>query len=143
MIKDSTKAVFTQERGGQRVVYLDGRGMPESSMRSPTSSGFSTGHIEPNGTLVVETVDMTPARIAAGNGVRSTETHLTQRYIPSADGKHLILELTWKDPKLYAKPHVYEYTFDRMPEGSYVHDEFCDASDPLEGQSIVVPTAQK
>ena len=127
---------FVQARGWQRLVYLDGRKFPESSNRTPTNSGYSIGRIQPNGTLVVETTDMVPSRVTAG-GVRSAETIVKQEYIPDPDGKHLKQVFTWTDPKLYAKPHVYEYTFERMEPGSYALETFCDATDPLWGQTIV------
>jgi hypothetical protein len=131
-------AVFTAERGGSRVAYLDGRSVPTPDERAPTPSGYSVAHIQPDGTLVVVTTDMTPARVTSG-GVRSTATKVTQRYIPSADGRHLKQILTWEDPVLYKKPHTYEYQFDRMPKDSYIRDVFCDASNPQFGQSVIPP----
>jgi hypothetical protein len=138
MIISKDEATAVQERGGVRNIFLDGRSLPNAATRTPSGSGFSVGHVEPDGTLVVETSDMTPGVVTAG-GIRTPETHLTQRYIPSADGQHLKIVFTWEDAKLYAKPHTYEYTFDRDPEGSYALDDFCDATDPKEGQSIVPP----
>jgi hypothetical protein len=77
-----------------------------------------------------------------GFGYRLADTHFIERFIPSADGKHLTLRFEYNDPRIYEKPHVYEFTLDRMTAGSYALDEFCDATDPLEGQSIVPPQQQ-
>ena len=129
---------FVQARGWQRLVYLDGRKAPDPSNRTPTNSGYSIGHIEPNGTLVIETTDMVPSRVTAG-GVRSAETIVKQEYIPDPDGKRLKQVFTYIDPKLYVKPHVYEYTFERMEPGAYALETFCDATDPLWGQTVVPP----
>jgi hypothetical protein len=64
---------------------------------------------------------------------------LTEHFEVSPDGQHLTIKYRWEDPKLYQKAHEYQYTFDRLPEGSYAFEEWCDASDPLERQSIVPP----
>ncbi|MEQ1945739.1 MAG: hypothetical protein ABL995_01020 [Bryobacteraceae bacterium] len=132
---------FVQERGWQRIVYLDNRKLADSFVRSPTGSGYSVGHIEPNGTLIVETTDLTQGRVTAG-GFRTPETRVKQEYIPAADGKNLKLVFTWSDPKIYVKPHVYEFTFERMEAGTFARETFCDATDPLWGQSIVPPPQQ-
>lgn len=141
MVLGKDEALVVQERGASRRIYLDGRALPSPSVRPPTGSGYSVGHIEPDGTLVVETTDATEGGVTAG-GYRLPDTHFIQRYIPSADGKHLTLRFEYNDPRIYAKPHTYEFTFDRMAAGSYALEEFCDATDPLNGQSIVPPEQQ-
>ena len=138
MVVSKQEALVVQERNGSRRIYLDGRAIPDASVRPPSSSGYSVGHFEADGTLVVETGDMTPGTVTAG-GYRTAETRAIQRYIPSPDGKHLRIVFTWVDPKIYQKPHTYEYTFDRMEPGSYALETFCDATDPLWNQSIVPP----
>lgn len=141
MVLGKDEALMMQERGASRRVYLDGRALPDASVRPPTVSGYSVGHFEPDGTLVVEITDATPGPVTAG-GYRLADTHFIEKFIPSADGKHLTLRFEYNDPRIYEKPHVYEFTFDRMMAGSYALDEFCDATDPLEGQSIVPPQQQ-
>jgi len=138
MVFGKMEALIVQERGGSRRIYLDGRTLPPATLRPPTGSGYSVGHVEPDGTLVVETMDMTQGGVTAG-GFRTPETKVIQRYIPSADGRHLRIVFEWNDPKIYKEPHTYEYTFDRMAAGSYALEEFCDATAPLNGQSIVPP----
>ncbi len=140
LVMNKNEAVFLQERGATRHVYLDGRALPTPDVRRPTGSGYSIGHFEGD-TLVVETADMTPGSVTAG-GYRSQDSHVIQKYIPSADGQHLVLKFIWSDPKIYVTPHEYEYTFDRMAPGSYALETFCDATDPLWGQSIVPPPQQ-
>lgn len=135
---DKKEVIMVQDSPRDRHIYLDGRSLPAPGTRSPSPSGYSVGHIEADGTLVVTTTDLTPGPVTAG-GVREPETVVTQKYIPSADGKHLLLVMTWTDPKLYVAPHTYEYTFDRMAPGAYALDDFCDATDPLWRQSVVPP----
>ena len=44
---------------------------------------------------------------------------------------------TWDDPAIYVKPHSYRYTLDRAPgDPAYALEEWCDASDPIEKQSM-------
>lgn len=135
LVMNEKEAVFMQERGAIRHVYLDGRTLPTGATRPPSGSGYSVGHFEGD-TLVIDTTDMTPCGVTAG-GCKTPETHVIQRCIPSPDGWHLVLKMTWNDPKIYKERHEYEFTFDRMEPGSYALETFRDATDPLWGQSVV------
>lgn len=135
-VKSQNEIVQVQDRGSDRHIYLDRTTIPESTMRNPSPSGYSIGHIEPDGTLDVTVSDFAPARVVAG-GYRTNKTVLEQKYIPDPDGQHLKLIMTWKDPEIYAKPHIYTYTFERTPKDFTARDEYCDATNPLEGQSVV------
>ena len=126
--------VLAPERGGARRIYLDGRKHPDLRTWTPTGSGHSVGRIE-NGELVSDTVGMTRGVVTAG-GYRTPETHLIERFVVSSDGKHLTIKYRWEDPLIYQKPHEYQYEFDRLPEGSYALEYWCDASDPAEQQSV-------
>ena len=81
-----------------------------------------------------------------GGGVRTAQTVLLERFEVSADGQRLTVTYTWNDPKVYQKPHEYRYYFERAPTVnsggkpvSYALEEWCDAGDPVEKQSIVPP----
>jgi hypothetical protein len=88
--------------------------------------------------LVVETVGLTPGAVVAG-GQRTPETRLTERFEVAPDGGRMTITYTWQDPKIYQKPHTYTYHFDRLPPGSYVFEDWCDASDPIERQGVAPP----
>jgi hypothetical protein len=137
IIEHRDKVIFAGERGGVRHIYLDGRPHPAVERRVPTAAGHSVGRYE-GATLVVETVGLTPGNVVAG-GQRRPETRLTERFVVSPDGKTMTITYTWEDPQIYQKPHTYTYHFDRLPPGSYAFEDWCDASDPLERQSIVPP----
>lgn len=138
-VRSKSEFVLSDELAGNaRHIYLDGRPLPAPGSRAPTNTGFSAGHIDADGTLVVTTVDMTPG-IVTGRGVRTPQTVLTQRFAPSADGTKLKVTYTWEDPALYTKPHTYEHTFERMPDGAVAYEDYCDASNPHEGESITPP----
>jgi hypothetical protein len=140
VIQNKEEVMIVRDAVGSRRIYMDGRKLPDAGVRDPSNLGFSVGHYE-NGTLVIETVDLTPGPVTAG-GYRTPETQLIERYIPSADGKHLIIRYEWQDPKIYQKPHIYQYTFDRLPKEAIAMEDFCDASDPKENWSIVPPPQQ-
>jgi hypothetical protein len=137
IVEHKDEVVLAGERGGVRHVYLDDRPHPALAGRIPTGAGHSTGHYEGNA-LIVDTIGLTPGNVVGG-GLRTAETHLTERFDASADGKTMTITYTWQDPKIYQKPHVYSYAFDRLPPGSYAFEDWCDAGDPIEKQSIVPP----
>ncbi len=134
-IEQKDEIIFAGERGGVRHIYMDGR--PHPSHWTPTPAGHSVGRYE-GAVLVVETVGMTAGAVVAG-GLRTPETKLTERFEISADGRRLTIAYTWDDPKIYQRPHTYQLFMERLPAGSYALEEWCDASDPVEQQSIVPP----
>jgi hypothetical protein len=142
VIEHKDEVIFAGERGGVRHFYLDGRAHP--TPWTPTPAGHSVGRYEGN-TLVVETTGFTPGGVPGG-GVRTSETTLVERFEVSPDGQRLTITYTWNDPKVYQTPHVYKYYFERAPTVSsggaavsYALEEWCDAGDPVEKQSIVPP----
>jgi len=130
------EVIFAGERGGVRHIYTDGRQHPSNWV--PTGAGHSIGHWEGN-VLVVDTVGLTPGAVPGG-GMRSATTHLVERFEVAPDGKTLTISYTWDDPAIYEQPHTYGYIFDRAPGNPpYALEEWCDASDPIEKQSIIPP----
>jgi hypothetical protein len=141
-IEHKDEVIFAGERGGVRHFFLDGRAHP--TPWTPTPAGHSVGRYE-GSTLVVETTGFTAGAVPGG-GVRTPETRLIERFEASADGQRLTVTYTWDDPKVYQKPHVYRYYFERAPSMnsggkpvSYALEEWCDAGDPVEKQSIIPP----
>ena len=137
MIADKDQVIEIGDGGGGRIIYMDGRKHPDPTNWIPTGAGHAVGHYE-NGMLVVDVVGMTAGPVTAG-GWRTPETHLTEKFIPSADGKHMTISYTWEDPKIYVKPHTYQYTFDALPGDATTMEGWCDASDPRERQSVIPP----
>lgn len=142
VVEHKDEVIFAGERGGVRHIYLDGRAHP--TPWTPTPAGHSVGRYEGN-SLIVETTGFTPGAVPGG-GMRAAETVLTERFDLSRDGTRLTITYTWNDPKIYAAPHVYRYYFERAPTVSsggsavsYALEEWCDAGDPVEKQSIVPP----
>ena len=143
-VEHKDEVIFAGERGGVRHIYLDRLGHPDPGHRTPTPAGHSIGRHE-GGTLVVDTTGFTAGAVPGG-GIRTPETRLVERFELSPDGQRLTIVYRWDDPKVYQKPHVYRLYFERAPAVksngalvSYALEEWCDAGDPIEKQSIVPP----
>ena len=137
ILQSKDEVLMVREGPGGRRFYMDGRAHPDAARMVPSLYGHSTGRYEGNA-LVVETVGLDVANVPGG-GKRRPETRLTERFELSRDGKQLSITYTWDDPVLYVRPHSYQYLFERLPEDSYALETWCDASDPLQRQSIVPP----
>ena len=136
IVASKDEVIFAGERGGIRHIYIDGRQHPSNFQA--TGAGHSIGHWEGN-VLVVDTVGLTPGAVPGG-GMRSAATHLVERFEVAPGGKTMTIMYTWDDPAIYEQPHTYHYNFDRSPGNPpYALEEWCDASDPIEQQSIIPP----
>jgi len=141
IVESKDQVIIAPERGGARVIYIDGRTPPDGTHIIPNGSGYGVGHYE-HGTLVVDTVGLRSGAVPAG-GWRTPATHLHERFELSPDGQHLTVHYTYSDRAIYVKPHSYDYTFDRLPaDNAYALEDWCDSSDPKEATSIVPPPQQ-
>lgn len=136
--------IMSEQNSAPRHIYMDGRGHPDPASYEPTTNGHSIGHWEGD-TLVVDTVGFNElgARNVPGGGLRSKTSHLVEHFHLFENGKRLSITFTWTDPRVYLKPHTYEIRFFKDPPDTYAFDDFCDAGDPAQGQSVkpaVVPT---
>jgi len=138
IVQTKDEVLITRENPSGRHIYMDGRKHPDPSRWSPTVGGHSVGRYQ-NGQMIVDTVGFTTGRVQFGKGWRTPETHLEERFKLSPDAHRLTVTYTWTDPKIYVKPHVYDISFDRQPQGSYAFEDWCDSGDPKQRQSIVPP----
>jgi hypothetical protein len=138
IIQSKGEVLIVRENPGlHRTIYMDGRRHPDLSRWTPNAVGHSVGHYE-NGTLVIDTVGLVPGGVPGG-GRRTAETHLTERYTVSPDGKRLTMSYTWDDPKIYEKPHTYSIVAERQPPGSWPFEDWCDSGDPTQRTSVIPP----
>ena len=138
IIQSNGEVLILRENPGlHRTIYMDGRKHPDLTKWTPTAVGHSVGHYE-NGALVIDTIGLTPGGVAGG-GRRTAETHLTERYTLSPDGKRLTMTYTWDDPKIYQRPHSYQIVAERQPEESWPFEDWCDTGNPAQRTSIVPP----
>ena len=137
LLQSKDEVLMVREGPGGRRFHMDGRAHPNLARFTPSLYGHSTGRYEGKA-LIVETTGLSVGNVPGG-GRRRPETRLSERLELTPDGKYLTITYTWDDPVLYGRPHTYQYAFERLPEGSYALETWCDSSDPLQRQSIVPP----
>jgi hypothetical protein len=117
-------------RSPARHIYTDGRGHVNPDTFDPVSNGHSIGHWE-GATLVVDTVGFSTEGITRipGGGRRTTDSHLVERFRLLDGSKRLSVTFTWEDPKIFAKPHSYEFRYYRAPKGADAREFDCNAND--------------
>lgn len=135
--------IMSEQSSAPRHIYLDGRGHPDPSSYEPTTNGHSIGRWEGN-TLVVDTVGFNELGLRGipGGGVRGKTSHLVEHFRLFQQGKRLSVTFTWEDPNVYLKPYSYEIRYFKDPPGTYAYEDFCDAGDPAQGQSVIPPPQQ-
>ena len=113
-----------------RHIYTDGRTHVSPDIFDPVSNGHSIGHWEGD-TLIVDTVGFSNEGITRipGGGRRTTDSHLMERYRLLDGGNRLSAVFTWEDPKIFSKPHTYEYRYYRAPKGIEAREFDCNAND--------------
>jgi hypothetical protein len=93
--------MYESPNSPHRTIFTDGRGLPEEM--SPTWLGYSVGRWEGD-TLVVTTAGFNDKGWLDVGGLPQTETlRLTERY-RRPDFGHMEMDLTFDDPKTFAKP---------------------------------------
>jgi len=99
----------------------------------PSSDGESIAHWEDD-TLVVDTTGFHEKygwMSIPGGGYRTPESHLAERYKLLKNGQVLSVTFTWTNPKVFAKPHTYEFWYHKI-NGPYEERPGigCNAWDP-------------
>ena len=110
-----------EEYDTQRMVYRDGRsaeGQPLSLL------GFSTGRWEGD-TLVVNTTHVSYPYFDSVGIPQSTDVEITERFIPSEDGRRMDYELRVSDPATFTEPVNLSKYWLALP-GASVQPYICD-----------------
>jgi hypothetical protein len=96
-----TAVLYGGERDILRVIYTDGRKLPDDPL--PSWLGYSVGHWEGD-TLVVNTSGFNDRSWLDFNGHPQTESlRITERF-RRRDFGHMELEMVLDDPKVFARP---------------------------------------
>ncbi len=113
-----------------RYIYTDGRDHPDKDDLDPTTNGDSIGHWDGD-TLVVDTIGFNDrgVRTIPGGGVRTPNSHLTERYRLLEGGQRLSVTFTWEDPYVFQKPHTYEFRYYRVRQISEPRVITCNPGD--------------
>ena len=111
------KRVFVMSGGGNRnwrLIYLDGRALPQSEDVTPTYFGYSSGHWDGD-TLVVESDAFVERFWFSNGGLPHTENlRLTEKF-SRPDFNTLRYEVLVNDPGTYTHPWSSVLTFTGWP----------------------------
>jgi len=130
--------ITTSLRNPGRHIYTDGRGHVNPDTFDSASNGHSIGHWEGD-TLIVDTIGFSnegPTQIPGG-GRRTPDSHLVERYRLMNGGNQLSVTFTWEDPKIFAKPHTYEFRYYPAPKGTEAREFDCNASDEARAKYLL------
>ena len=101
-------AILYESDGTHRQIYTDGRAFPKE-FAQPAWLGYSIGHWERD-TLIVETAGFNDKSWLDLMGHPHSEAlRITERY-HRRDFGHLVVEMTFDDPRMYTKPVSIKFT---------------------------------
>ncbi len=124
-----------------RSVYLDEKTHPTGL--EPAWNGHSIGHYEGK-TLVIDTVNFNDKTNPFGFiGVHSSTTHLVERFHTEADGKTLVGEFTFEDPRLLTKAWTGVVHYKRLPPHSELWEYACEMGGGWQERYQGDPAAKK
>ena len=140
----SVIGIVAKTQSSERYIFLDGRKHPEKDELDPTTNGHSTGRWEGE-VLVVDTIGFNDRGITRlpGGGVRTSTSHLTERYRLMGNGQRLDVTFTWEDANVFTKPHTYEVRYYRIPEISDPRIFPCNAKDAERAKFLMEPPTAK
>ena len=123
--RDEAKLYIEKERTPQlRVIHLDATPRPNDF--TADELGYSVGHFEADGTLVVRTGGFAATRWGNSRGLDSSaEKRVTERYKLSEDGYRMSVSYTIDDPVYLTEPVTVEGIYDKSADFEFVA-ETCD-----------------
>jgi hypothetical protein len=111
--------LYESPNSPHRAIFTDGRALPKEM--NPTWLGYSVGHWEQD-TLVVNTAGFNDKGWLDVGGLPQTESlKLTERY-RRRDFGHLELEVTFEDPKTFARPFTLRMEKTLTPDTEIIED---------------------
>jgi hypothetical protein len=120
------KRIFVMMGGGNRnwrLIYLDGRALPQSEDVTPTYFGYSSGHWDGD-TLVVESDAFVERFWFSNGGLPHTEAlRLTERF-SRPDFNTLRYEVQVNDPGTYTRPWSSAWTLSWVADQD-IPEYFC------------------
>lgn len=125
---DGRVTMLSENSSLPRSIYLNEKAHPKDLQ--PMWNGHSIGRWEGN-TLVVDTVSLNDRAVRVPNGgLTSSSLHLTERYHLENQGKTLVGEMTFEDPKVLTKPWTVKHTYERMAEDAELWEYACEVDAP-------------
>jgi hypothetical protein len=126
-IRYSDRIVIEKEQFNEstRVIHLKGKASPPNS--KPSVLGYSVGHFEPDGTLVVETSGFSAAPWGNGAGIDSgPQKKIVERYQLTHGGLNLSLSYTQEDPEYFTQARSGQGAFAKVPDFNFAKNPPCD-----------------
>jgi hypothetical protein len=106
---------------GGRYMFADGRPFP-----ARFNGLYTIGRWEKDA-FVARTRGFGPAMTGFGRGWTEASTELIETFRVSPDGNRLTVTYEYNDPKIYAKPLIYDIVFERLPANQQVWETWCDS----------------
>ena len=118
-IREADRIVIEKDQSEQvRVIHLDGSPMPEDWV--PDLLGYSVGHFEADGSLVVETTGFAPTTWGIVRGIDSSAAKkVTERFELAADGYEMKVSITVEDPEYLTEPHTRTGGYDKIRDHEF------------------------
>jgi hypothetical protein len=108
-----------------RTIWLTKKARPAAY--KPNPMGFSLGHFEPDGTLVIETTGFNALKWGNGQGIDSSEKkRIVERYKLTEDGMGISLSYTQDDPVYFTRTMTGQGTFAKAPTVEFANQPACD-----------------
>jgi hypothetical protein len=108
-----------------RTIWLTKKARPASY--KPNPMGFSLGHFESDGTLVVETSGFNALKWGNGQGIDSSEQkRIVERYKLIDNGMGISLSYTQDDPVYFTQTMTGQGTFTKSPTVEFAKQPACD-----------------
>ena len=136
--------IVAKPQSSARYIYLDGRKHRDKDELDPTTNGESIGQWEGD-SLVVDTIGFNDRGVTRlpGGGMRTSNSHLTERYRLMGNGQRLDVTFTWEDAKVFTKPHTLRIRYYRIPEISDPRTFTCNAKDAERAKFLMEPPTAK
>ncbi len=108
-----------------RLIHMDGAPMP--ARFKPDRDGWSVGHLEPDGTLIVETSGFAPTPWGIAIGLDSSgQKRVVERYKLDADGLGISVSYTITDPVYLTAPYTVTGHYKKVVDYPFPAEPPCD-----------------
>jgi len=124
--RDENQIVITKEHSTQvRTIHMDGTEPPEDL--EPGLLGYSMGHIEGSGALVIETTQFGRTRWGNARGIDSSDQKkVTERYLLADDGLGMDISYTIEDPVYLTEPMTVTGRYRKVADYDFPEEPPCD-----------------
>jgi hypothetical protein len=122
-----------------RVVWADGRALPDPKQAEPRWNGYSVGKWVDDYTFVVDTIGMNEKTWLDNAGRPHSSDLQVQEIFHRVDYDTLELTVTISDPKFYSQPWqaLKKFVLHRLPDDYDVQEFFCAPSETADYNKLI------